>query len=196
MKTEAALDEIIETHSVSLGSVKLSEQEGVDWRCEVVAEGSEGGLQLLSVDTAGLVPDGRKVWSRLVRIFHINSYLSNDLKQFCQSMTYLHRDPNSLYEISPVLSWSNMSRGMMVVIAGVVLLNYLTDHHVDGLDVELRVVAVDESSLELLRGDGAGLVRVNPVEVSLQLCLGRHVGRRRGWSSWLVSRHGEILMVD
>ena len=114
MKTEAALDEIIETHSVSLGSVELSEQESVDWRCEVVANGGEGSLQLLSVDTAGLVPDGRKVWSRLAGIFHVNSYLSNDLKQFCQSMTYLHGDPYSLYEISPVLSWSNMSRNIEI----------------------------------------------------------------------------------
>ena len=114
VKTEAALDEIIETHSVSLGSVELSEQEGVDGGCEVVAEGGESCLQLLSVDTAGLVPDGRKFWSRLAGIFHINFYLSNDLKQFCQSMTYLHRDPNSLYEISPVLSWSNMSRDIEI----------------------------------------------------------------------------------
>ena len=73
MKTQTALDEIIETDSrVFLGSVKLSkyemllsereeggrrlisspEQESVDWRCEVVAECSESGLQLLSVDTA------------------------------------------------------------------------------------------------------------------------------------------------
>ena len=83
----------------------------------------------------------------------------------------------------------------MVVIAGLILLNYLTDHHVDGVDVELRVVAVDEGSLELLRGDRAGLVGVHSVEVSLQLCLRGHVGGRRGGSSWLVSRHGEISMV-
>ena len=38
---------------------KSPEQESVDWRCEVVAECGESGLQLLSVDTAGLVP-GRK----------------------------------------------------------------------------------------------------------------------------------------
>ena len=40
----------------------------------------------------------------------INKYLSNVLKQFCQSITYLQRDPNSLYVISPVLSLSNKSR--------------------------------------------------------------------------------------
>ena len=81
VKTQTALDEIIEANSrVLLGSVKLSkyekllsegevgrrwggrrlnnspEQESVDWRCEVVAECGEGGLQLLSVDAAGLVP--------------------------------------------------------------------------------------------------------------------------------------------
>ena len=52
-----------------------------------------------------------------------------------------------------------------------ILLEYLTDHHVNGVDVELRVVAIDEGSLELLRGNGAGLVSVHPVEVSLQLSL-------------------------
>ena len=71
VKTQTALDEIIETHSRAfLGSVKLSEQESVDWRCEVVAERGEGGLQLRPVDTAGLVPDGGKVWSGRAGIFH------------------------------------------------------------------------------------------------------------------------------
>ena len=70
------MDEIIETHSVSLGSVKLSEQEGVDWRCEVVAECREGGLQLLPVDTAGLVPGRERglVWP-LAGIFVTNQFL-------------------------------------------------------------------------------------------------------------------------
>ena len=59
----------------------------------------------------------------------------------------------------------------MVVTDGVILLKYLTDHHVDGVDVELRVVAIDQGGLELLRSDGAGLVGVHPLEVSLQLSL-------------------------
>ena len=36
---------------------------------------------------------------------------------------------------------------IMVVTSGVILLRYLTDHHVDGVDVELRVVAIDEGGL-------------------------------------------------
>ena len=96
VKTQTALDEIIETHSSAfLGSVKLSkykkslserergrrlvnspEQESVDWRCEVVAECRESGFQLLPVDTAGLVP-GREsglVWP-LAGIFVTNQFL-------------------------------------------------------------------------------------------------------------------------
>ena len=62
-------------------------------------------------------------------------------------MTYRQRDPNSLYDISPVLSWSNISADIMVLNFRVIHLNYLTDHHVDGVDVELRVVAIDEGGL-------------------------------------------------
>ena len=36
---------------------------------------------------------------------------------------------------------------IMVVTSDGILLRYLTDHHVDGVDVELRVVAIDEGGL-------------------------------------------------
>ena len=37
----------------------------------------------------------------------------------------------------------------------------LTDHHVDGRHVELGIAAVHEGGLQLLGGDGPGLVGVN-----------------------------------
>ena len=37
----------------------------------------------------------------------------------------------------------------------------LTDHHVDGRHVELGVAAVHEGGLQLLGGDGPGLVGVD-----------------------------------
>ena len=39
-----------------------------------------------------------------------------------------------------------MSADIMVVTSGLILL-ILTNHHVDGVDVELGVVAIDEGSL-------------------------------------------------
>ena len=65
----------------------------------------------------------------------------------------------------------------------------LTDHHVDGGDVELSVVAIDKCGLELLWCYGAGLVGVHPVEVCLELGVRWHVGRWRCRSPGLVARH-------
>ena len=41
--------------------------------------------------------------------YFLKPYLSKALKQFCQSTTYRQRKPNSLKQISPVLSVSNRS---------------------------------------------------------------------------------------
>ena len=41
------------------------------------------------------------------------------------------------------------------------LATLLTDHHVDGRHVELGIAAVHEGGLQLLGGDGPGLVGVN-----------------------------------
>ena len=44
---------------------------------------------------------------------------------------------------------------------GTTLATLLTDHHVDGRHVELGIAAVHEGGLQLLGGDGPGLVGVN-----------------------------------
>ena len=90
-----------------------------------------------------------------------NTYLSNFLKQFCQSNMYLYSEPNSSNVISPLLSLSNMPC-IIEIYQNAKTCQSVTYHHVDRCHVEFSPISINQGRLQLLGRDCSGLVCINP----------------------------------